>query len=112
MSVPTWWPTILLAAAAFRVWHLLAHDSILDSARRRVLRISDAWQKEGDDPGLDYRLEWGLFLNCAYCCGFWIGLLWFAAWEINGFWTEIAAMPFAISTGLIALSKVLTQPSN
>lgn len=112
MSVPDWWSTILLVAAAFRVWHLLAHDSIFDYPRRRILRIAETWEKEGDDPGDDYRLEWGLFLNCPYCAGFWIGLLWFGAWEISHFWTEVAAMPWAISAGIIALSKVLTQPSD
>lgn len=108
-DVPTWWPALLLMAASFRVWHLLAHDTLLDRPRRYVLRISPAWREEGDDPGDDYRLEWGLFLNCPYCAGFWVGLGWLFFWELSHRWTEVVALPFVISTGLIALAKVLTQ---
>lgn len=110
-DVPTWWPTILLVAASFRVWHLLAHDTIMEGARRRVLRISETWQKEGDDPGDDYRLEWGVFLNCPYCSGFWVSLVMYGFWLWQPTATLVFCTPFALSAGVIALSKVLTQES-
>lgn len=111
-DVPDWWAFLLLAAAAFRTWHLLAHDSILDRPRRRVLRISSSWQRQGDDPGDDYRLEWGLFLTCPYCFGFWIGLGWVFFWELSHRWAEVVAFPFALSAGIVALASLLTQASD
>jgi hypothetical protein len=113
--VPNWYALALLAAAAWRVWHLLAHDSILDWPRRRVLRLDPDWRSDakpgqpGYDPGNDYRLKWALFLTCFYCAGFWIGAAWWAAFEITQHWTLVAAVPFAISALVVAAGKTLTQ---
>lgn len=114
---PDWWEFVLLAVAVWRIWHLLAHDSILDRPRRYLLRLSPDWRKEGDPVGEGYRLEWALFLTCPYCAGFWIGLLAYAGWIVFGpgewdpdelFMAGISV--FAISAGVVAAHKLLTQP--
>ena len=115
MSVPNWYELALLALASWRVWHLLAHDSILNWPRRKVLRLAMDWDKDakagqpGSDPGDDYRLEWALFLTCPYCAGFWIGVLWWISFQVTEHWTLVFATPWAISAGVVAAHKLLTQ---
>lgn len=70
-----WWWFLLLALASWRVFRLIAEDTILDKPRRRILRLGD-WQEE-DDPHQqnlpdDYRDAWATFLTCPYCAGFWM----------------------------------------
>ncbi len=109
MSVPGWWEATLLALAAWRVFHLLAHDDILDTPRRRILRLSEGWQREGDATGENYREKWALFLTCPYCAGFWIALAWWGAWQIWPHGTLIAATPFVLNAGVIAAQRVLSS---
>lgn len=115
MNVPDWFELVLLFAAAWRVFQLIGHDDILDGPRRRVLRLGKTWKKnarpgtpESEVPD-DYRLKWGVFITCPYCAGFWIGLVWWAAWQISEHWTEVVAVPFAISAGVIGLHKILQE---
>lgn len=95
MSVPDWWEAVLLALAAWRTFQLLAEDDILETPRRYVTaRLSDYWQD---------------FLTCPYCAGFWIAVAWWAAWQIEGEWTLIVAVPWALSAGVVAAAKVLSS---
>lgn len=115
MTVPDLWEAVLLSLAGWRIWHLLAHDAILDRPRRKVLRLAKDWSSEakpgtpGSDPGDDYRLEWAKFLTCPYCAGFWIGALWWLGFQVDEHWTLVVATPFAISAGIVAAHKLLTQ---
>ena len=109
MNIPDWYSLILLFAAAWRVFQLIGHDDILDRPRRWILRLGDEWEKEGDPVPLSYRIRWGLFITCPYCAGFWIGLAWWGAWQFDVFWTEVVAVPFAISAGVIGLAKILSE---
>lgn len=97
-EVPGVWEAALLALAAYRIWRLLAEDTILDRPRRWVLRLGDDWQEEGDQVPDDYRGEWALFITCVYCAGFWISVSWWLAWLAFGDWTLLAATPWAISS--------------
>jgi hypothetical protein len=95
LSVPDWWEAILLALAAWRVFQLIADDEILNGPRRYVTgKLSEKWE---------------LFIECPYCAGFWIALAWWAAWQLNEEWTLIVAVPWALSAGVIAASKVLSS---
>src|SRR5512139_2817027 len=105
MEIPNWYELLLLAAAAWRTFQLIGHDDILDRPRRRLLRLGDDWQKDGDPVPDAYRVKWALFITCPYCAGFWIGLSWWGAWQIDSFWTEVVAIPFVINAGLIGLHK-------
>ncbi len=94
MSLPGALECVLLALAAWRVWHLIALDDITDRPRRYIT------------DGRDKLLE---FIECPYCMGFWVALGWvvfFAAWGTGATW---AALPFAINAGVIAVSHWLTS---
>ena len=94
MSIPEPWEAILLALAAWRIFQLIAEDTILDGPRRYVTARLDA--------------KWELFILCAYCAGFWIAVAWWAAWQIEPEWTLIVAVPWALSAGVVAAAKVLS----
>ena len=109
MKTPDWYGIVLLALAAWRTFHLIAHDDILDKPRRRLLRLSKTWQQEGDATGPDYREKWAAFITCPYCAGFWIALAWWGAWQMWGHGTLVAAVPFAINAGVIGAQRVLSS---
>ena len=109
-ELPHWWWVLLLSFASFRFWRLLAEDTILDKPRRKLLRLGD-WQEDDGEQNLpdDYRFEWGIFLTCPYCAGFWISgialglyslliewhgvfaflVCWFAISALVAFWAKL-----------------------
>lgn len=103
MTVPDWWEFLLLALAVFRVYRLIAEDTILNRPRRYILRLDKKWKKEGDPTGDRYRTEWALFITCPWCLGFWLSIAWWVAFQITEKWTLVAATPWAISA-LVALT--------
>lgn len=109
MSIPNWYEAALLALASWRIFQLLALDSILDQPRRYVTRLGKQWEKEGDALPREYREKWALFINCPYCLGFWITVLWWGAWQIWPHGTLVAAALFAIHAGMIAAYKTLSS---
>lgn len=95
MSIPDWWEATLLALAAWRVFQLLSADDLLETPRRYVTaRLSDYWED---------------FITCPYCAGFWIAVVWWVAWLIWPHGTLVVAVPWALSAGVIAASKVLSS---
>ena len=109
MNVPGWWDATLLALAAWRLFHLLAYDDILDRPRRYITRLAPTWRQEGDSTGEKYREKLGDFLTCPYCAGWWIALGWWIAWQLWPHGTLIAAVPFALSAGVIGAHKLLSS---
>ena len=107
MSIPNWYELALLALAAWRIFQLISDDDILDGPRRKLLRLGKEWEKDGDPVPDDYRVEWGTFITCPYCAGFWISLVWWGAWQIWPHATLVVAVPFAINAGVIGASKIL-----
>ena len=94
-NVPSWWEAVFLAGAAFRVWRLIAQDTILDEARDRLVKA---------DSRSEYRQGLDEFLRCPWCMGFWVSVAWWIAWLIFPHATVVVAVPWAISAavGLIA----------
>lgn len=82
MRIPDPYEFILLGLAAWSVFHLLAHDDIVERPRRYILRLGKDWEKDGDPVPDDYRLKWAQFLTCPYCAGFWIWVAWLVAFWI------------------------------
>jgi len=81
--IPEPWEFALLALAAFRVWKLVGDDAVLDRPRDALLeRLSDTW---------DY------FITCPWCAGFWITLVWWAAWLAFPYEAVVVAVPLALS---------------
>lgn len=104
-NIPSWWQFLLLALAAYRIFRLLAEDTLLDRPRRALLKLDPNWQEDGDYTGERYREKWGLFLTCPYCAGFWIALLWWLAWLLWPHATVLLAVPAALSAVVALLAK-------
>lgn len=106
MTAPGVWTFVLLAAAAWRTWMLLAHDEILDGARDRVYGLDEiTWEDNRID--VKYRRPRLLrFVECPYCLGFWLAVAWWAAWTA---WDGTAwlAAPWAISAALVAIDHAI-----
>jgi hypothetical protein len=102
MSIPDWYELILLSLAAWRVFQLIALDDITDGLRRYVTRVSKTTNKAERETLL-------LFIECPYCAGFWIALGWWVAFQIHEFGTLVAAVPFALSAGVIAGARLLSS---
>jgi Protein of unknown function (DUF1360) len=102
--IPGWWPFVLLALAAYRVWRLAAVDEFPPAERLRNLLI---WQIEDGEPR--YRHQVGEFLRCSYCSGFWVCLAWWTCWHAWPDGTLVVAAPFSLSTVVGTWAKLLDQ---
>lgn len=100
MEVPNWWEALLLLAAAYRLWRLVAYDTITEGLRTSVLDRLDMKQHD----------RWSAFLFCPWCLGFWMTLGWWVAWQIWPHATLVVAGPFAMSlaVGIIG-SRIDTE---
>jgi hypothetical protein len=92
---------LILVLGAYRLWMLIAKDTITQAWRTRLLGYDDngarnRWPKP--------RRRLAEFVHCPWCAGFWISLAVAAAyWE----WphaTRLALAPFAISAALALIS--------
>jgi hypothetical protein len=99
MSVPSLWITVLLAAASYRIWRLLAEDVILDRPRRWIVRLPLKW-KEGMLIPDGYRYRLAEFINCPWCLGFWVSIAVWIAWQADEHLTTVIAVPLAISAAV------------
>lgn len=109
MNVPGWYGLVLLALAAWRTFHLVAHDDILDTPRRRLLRLAKTWKQEGDATGPGYREKWAAFITCPYCCGFWLSLGIYLLWIWFPTETLAVCVPLALNAGVIGAQRILSS---
>lgn len=103
MSVPGPWEFLLLGLAVWRLWRLLAEDTILDGPRAWVLGVP-GWKPAGHEtPPPGYREKLATFLTCPWCAGFWLCVVAWAAWVVWPTATLFAAVPWALS-GAVGLT--------
>lgn len=95
--IPSWWEAVLLVGAAFRVWRLIAQDTIFDEARDRLVKA---------DSSAEYRQGLDEFLRCPWCMGFWVSAAWWVAWLLFPHATVVAAVPWAISAAVGLVAKL------
>jgi len=107
-NVPNWYGLLLLGLGAFRVYRLISSDTILDHARAWILRLPVDWQ-EGDKIPPGFRAKLAEFLTCPWCLGFWISLVWWAAWLQWPTETVYVSVPLAISTLVVAAATLLDE---
>lgn len=109
MNIPNWYEVALLAFAAWRVFQLLAFDSITEGLRRYVTNAPADWDGTSPITKKSYRDTLALFIQCPYCAGFWIALAWWVAWLVCPYETVLVAVPLAISAGVIGADKLLSS---
>ena len=94
----------ILALAAFRVWRLLSRDDLpwLVRARDRLVGAHGGVSEpiRFDRPTLAH------WLQCAWCSGAAVSLLFAAAWWAEPRWTLYAALPLALSTVVALLARL------
>jgi hypothetical protein len=105
VTVPNWYQLVLLSLASFRVWRLLAHDDVLNAPRRLILRLGD-WQHGRPVPD-GYRGRLADFLTCPACCGFWVCVAWWAAFQWSAHWATVVAVPWASSALLLLADRLV-----
>ena len=109
MTIPDWWQLTLIALAVFRIYRLIAEDTILEGVRRWVYRLDRNWQKEGDYTGDKYRVKLALFVTCPWCLGFWLSLAWWGAYQVWEHGAVVVAAPWAISAIVALVAKNLDK---
>ena len=90
--MPSPFEAVLLALAAWRVWHLIAEDDITEPLRRHVTRESV----------LD-------FIQCPYCMGFHLSLVVYLFWIWLPTVTLYVCIPFALNAVVIAVQSLLNR---
>ena len=108
MRIPDWWEVLLLGAAAWRTFQLLALDKILDRPRRYVTGLGWSW-REGQRVPAGYHSGMAEFIECPYCLGAWIAVAWWGAWLMWPHGTVVASVPFALSAVVIGLAQVIAS---
>ena len=108
MNHLAWLDALILALAAWRVWHLLAEDLILEPARRYVTRLPEDWE-EGDKIPSTYRHNLAEFINCPFCLGFWVALAWVIGYALFPDGSLWVAAPFALNAAAIGAGRLLTD---
>lgn len=106
-NIPDWWQFLLLALAAFRVYRLIAEDTILDGPRAWLLRYR-GWDGNGPAPK-GYRAKWGEFITCPWCCGAHLSWIIWVLWLIWPHATTMVAVPFALSAVVALVAKNLDK---
>jgi len=112
-GVPSPWEALILAAAGWRVWHLLAIDAILDPLRDRVFYPAPSGPSGGRTLLVEEAADaerWPRilkFVECPYCFGFWVTAALWLAWTIEP-WALIAAAPFALHTGMLTVERIVS----
>lgn len=134
-KIPDWWQITMLALAAFRVYRLIARDTLTEPIRDAFTYPDDATVDLGERPsevksqfprpqmeeigrsgivvvGEDEQPKsWRVYLStlvrCPWCAGFYVSAGWWLLWQTWPHWTMVAAAPWAISAIVALLAKNL-----
>lgn len=87
--IPDWYTLVLLSLAAYRLWRLVAEDTIFDRPRGLLVRRLPKGE------------EWIL---CPWCSGLWTVVAVWLAWVWEPYWTLVVAVPLVLSAlvGLVS----------
>lgn len=109
MNVPSPWVALILTAAAFRIWRVIAVDVILERPRRFIARLPYNWE-EGQPIPDNYRNGFAEFLLCPWCLGFHVCLVLWLCWLIFPTETLFVSTPFALSAAVGIIRGKLDPP--
>lgn len=118
--IPSAWPAVVLALAAFRLTRLLGWDDLPPIARLRARAVGlkvvmhgssnavGGLTNEEPDVVVTYRRPLlHHFLSCPFCQGFWVSVVVYAAWRFEPTGTLYAAAPLALSAAVGLVAKNL-----
>lgn len=123
--VPTWWEFVLLALAGYRVWRLVARDTITAPVRaaltypddeavtletieeRGRLRLHNRLLVYGEAGPRSWRVYLATLIRCHWCLGSWVSLVAWGAWELEARWTLVVATPFAVAATIGILGHLV-----
>lgn len=92
---------LVLVLGSYRLWMLVAKDTITEPIRQRVLGYSlGADGKYHRNRWPKARKKTGEFVHCPWCAGWWISLAATLAYYEWPHATRLVLAPFAISAGL------------
>jgi len=97
VTIPDALELVILSLAVFRVFRLLAYDVI--TRPMRIRWITHRAEEDGTTyvgPGR-YRPKVDEFWHCPWCMGFWLGVAWWACWQVWPGATLGASVPLAMS---------------
>jgi hypothetical protein len=110
----------MLALAAFRVYRLIARDTITEPFRaaatypdRGAVALADDPADEGlavvGDAELpkSWRVYISTLIRCPWCAGFYVSAGWWLLWQAWPHWTMAMSAPWAISAVVALLAKNL-----
>ena len=110
MSVPSPWVMILLVGGAFRIWRLLAVDTILERPRRWLVRLPRDWNEEEDEVPPTYNEKLAEMIECPWCLGAWISLVVWGLWQVDPHLTEVFASLATVSAAVGLVRENLDSP--
>jgi hypothetical protein len=117
---PSWWEFVLLGLAAFRVYRLIARDTVTEPIREAI-SYPDAAAVSLDDsadrievvgegfPSLpkSWRVYLSTLLRCPWCMGFYVSVAWWIFWLVAPHAALWLATPWAIAAVVALLAKNL-----
>lgn len=116
--IPSPWVAAVLALASFRVFRLVAWDDlpVIVRLRRRltgasVRRTGSLAALHGmsndrvDEDIVFKRPVLAKFIECPWCCGFWIGVVVYVAWAVEPKWTLYVTAPLALNVVVALLAR-------
>jgi hypothetical protein len=93
VSIPNWYEFLLLGLAAWRTYQFIGQDTIIDRPRRYITSKSEHVET---------------MIECPYCSGFWIALVWWGAFQL---W-EHGSVVVAAAIALTALVPIIEHLSS
>jgi uncharacterized protein DUF1360 len=119
LPTPNWWQATLLGLASFRVYRLIARDTLTEPVRAAITYGDDEAVALADDPeeklevvgGDEQPKTWRVYLStlirCPWCLGFYVSVAWWLLWAQWPRPTLFAATPWAIAAAVALLAKNL-----
>lgn len=120
--IPSPWVALVLTLATFRIVRLIGWDDLPPILRLRAwvtgerVSVSQSTNTSlgltSEQPQVVYswaRPTLAHFLGCAYCQGFWVGLVVYGAWLAWPHGTVYACAPFALNAAVGIIARNLDR---
>lgn len=103
------WAFVLVALGAYRLWRIVARDSITEKARVAATGYADADAPPLEPGTRSPRRYLSALIRCAWCSGFYIAVAAYVCWRLWPHATLTGATPLALSAVLGLTRKNLDK---